>query len=159
MRYETTFAYTPDFAAKVYRQLLARKWGEYVILSVVLAIAACYGIARGWQTIFWSYLLGIISVHWLSWSQGAYRSRAAATLGAGESLQITVTEEGCQIVGSGGSQQFTWVTVTRLVQLSSAIVFERGLRSAPVPIPLTAVTPEVLSRIRDWVHAGGGRIT
>lgn len=158
MTYTISYEYTPSMARRLYRQLVWKTQGEFVVWSIVIAAAGVAAVYFGVYAPFWTFLLGVVASWWYGWWAGARGFVAAGARLSSPVLEVTVDEQGCTVRSVSAMTRFDWSTVGGVYRLPSAVVLSRHAMSAGAVLPRDHTSAEAIAFVEQCAESAGARL-
>jgi hypothetical protein len=156
--YNITYEYTPDLTRRVYRQLLWRSRGEWVVMSIIFAAMSMLSIWYASNEALAGFILGTCASCWYAWWTDAQLVARGLSRLQGQSLQVIIDGQGCRVSSSEATTYFTWSSVESVYKLRAAIVIVRHVGAGGAILPIETVPTGALSMIEECSQNGGARL-
>jgi hypothetical protein len=158
LKYELNYESSAAFARQVYRQLLWRSRGEFIVLSVAIAAIAVWYIPSRSNDALVGFAIGVVACWWYAWwADGQSMVRDVNRL-QDKTIQVVLDEQGCRVSSREATTHFTWSSVAEVYRLRSALVLVRHVTGTGAVLPMHVMSPESLTDVETWSRNGGARI-
>ena len=156
--FEATIEPTPAIAAAVYRSLIWRTDGGYLVGSIIVVGLALWRLVSGNESVVWAFWLGVVATYWFGLWIGAHRVRAAFGRNSARAMTLGVDQEGCTFRTPDSSGWFSWREVGVIYDLKPALVIQLRNRSNSTPIPKNCLSAAELAAVIAAAQSGGAQI-
>ena len=153
--FEVTFEPTPEFAVRVYWEMLWKQYAAYVICSVLIAIVAWWRLLIRSEIELWAFSLGVAATFWYGWWDGGRRARAAVASRSPLTVHFAANQVGCTFRTDSSSQWFSWAEVLTVHRLKSALILQRRNGMNAIPIPISALDDSHINVVVDLARGPG----
>jgi hypothetical protein len=156
--FEATIEPTPLIAAAVYRSLIWRSDGGYLIGSAILAGLAFGSLVSGNGSLLWAFWLGVVATYWFGLWIGARRVRDAFGNNSARTIALAIDKEGCTFRTADFSGWFSWREVAVIYDLKLALVIQMRSRSTSTPIPKNYLSDSERAAVIAPARSAGAQI-
>jgi hypothetical protein len=156
--FEATIESTPLIASAVYRALIWRTHGGYLVASIMVAGVAVWRLVSGYESVLWAFWLGVVATYWFGLWIGAHKALAAFGRSSARAITIGVDQEGCTFRTPDSSGWFSWREIGVIYDLKLALVIQLRNRSHSTPIPKNCFSAAELAAVIAAAQLGGAQI-
>jgi len=142
----------------VYRTLLWRAHGGYVIASFGLASLGLWRLAISEESIFWAFWLGVVATFWYGWMAGSSRAKRYALARGPLEIEFLADETGLTFRGPNSLMWFGWQEIRSIYVLEIGLVIERRNGMNLIAIPGECLTAQQSDQIAARALSAGSMV-